>query len=82
MNDELIYTGYRIFTSKKGTQCHVLDFITKPKQTKDNKRIYVTPASIFVDDVTFSNFISNTKLLSIVKVTFEIVGNSVRYQLA
>ncbi len=81
MNDELIFTGYRIFTSKKGNNCNVLEFITKPKQSKDKKRVFVSPVSIFVEEKVFNNFIKNTQFLSFVKVSCELSGNNVYYHL-
>ena len=81
MQDELIYTGYRNFLSKKNVDCYVLDFITKPKKRIDVNSVYVTPASIFVTKEQFEKFINDNKLLSIVKVNVEIVGNNVRYHL-
>lgn len=82
MEETLIYTGYRSFVSKKDKRCNVLDFITLPKSSEDKSRVYVTPASIFVDDDVYSDFINNTKLLSQVKCKVNIVGNYVRYSLA
>ena len=81
MSDELIYTGYRSFKSKKGVDCYVLDFITKPKKRLDVDSIYVTPVSIFCTAEEFDKFRNENKLLSIVKVSFDIVGNNVRYHL-
>ncbi len=81
MQEELIYTGYRHFMSKKNTDCYVLDFITKPKKRLDVDSFYITPASIFVTKEQYEKFISESKLLSMVKVNVEIVGNNVRYHL-
>lgn len=81
MKDELIFVGYRNFTSKSNNECNVLDFITKPKATSDGKGIYVSNVSIFTDKEKFNSFINNTKLLSIVSVSFEIEGNKVRYHI-
>lgn len=82
MNDSLIYTGYRNFLSKKNVDCYVLDFITLPKERQDKKSVFVTPASIFVTKEEFEKFTKNTKLLSTVPVTVEIVGNNVHYHLS
>lgn len=79
MKDDLIFVGYRSFNSKSGNKCNVLDFITKPKASNDNKSMYVNNVSIFTDKEKYNNFISNNKLLSIITVSFEIVGNKVRY---
>ena len=81
MQEELIYTGYRNFISKKNVDCYVLDFITKPKKRIDRDSVYVTPASIFVTKEQYEKFKQENKLLSIVKVSVEIVGNNVRYSL-
>ena len=81
MQEELIYTGYRNFISKKNVDCYVLDFITKPKKRLDRDTVYVTPASIFVSKEQYEKFKQDYKLLSMVKVNVEIVGNNVRYNL-
>ena len=81
MQDELIFTGYRNFMSKKNVDCYVLDFITKPKKREDKEIVYVTPVSIFTDKANFEKFLATNKLLSVVKVSVEIVGNNVRYHL-
>lgn len=81
MQEELIYTGYRKFISKKNVDCYVIDFITKPKKREDKEIVYVTPVSVFATKEEYEKFTTNNKLLSIVKVNFEIVGNTVRYHL-
>lgn len=81
MSDELIFVGYRSFTSKSNNDCNVLDFITKPKKTTDGKGVYISNVSIFCDKDKYNNFIANNKLLSTVSVSFEIVGNKVRYSI-
>lgn len=81
MQEELIYTGYRNFMSKKNVDCYVLDFITKPKKRLDVDSVYITPASIFVTKEQYEKFKTENKLLSVVKVNVEIVGNNVRYHL-
>lgn len=81
MSDDLIFVGYRSFTSKSNNECNVLDFITKPKNTQDGKGVYVSNVSIFTDKDKYNGFIANHKLLSTVSVSFEIVGNKVRYSI-
>ena len=81
MKDDLIYVGYRQFKSKNGNECNVLEFITKPKITQDGKSCYVNNVSIFTTADKYSSFIANTKLLSIVQCSFEIIGNKVRYSI-
>lgn len=81
MNDDLIFVGYRSFTSKSNNECNVLDFITKPKKTQDGKGVYVSNVSIFTDKDKYNSFIGNNKLLSTVSVSFEIIGNKVRYSI-
>lgn len=81
MKDDLIFVGYRRFTSKSNNLCNVLDFITKPKSTQDGKGMYISNVSVFTTEEKYNNFIANTKLLSIVSVSFEIVGNKVRYSI-
>lgn len=81
MKDDLIFIGYRQFKSKSNIDCNVLDFITKPKLTQDGKGAYSNNVSIFTTPDKYSQFISANKLLSIVSLNFEIVGNRVRYVL-
>ena len=81
MKDDLIFVGYRQFKSKSGNECNVLDFITKPKNTQDGKGVYVNNVSVFTTLEKYNTFKSSTKLLSIVSVSFEIVGNKVIYSI-
>lgn len=81
MKDDLIFVGYRQFKSKSGNECNVLDFITKPKNTQDGKGVYVNNVSVFTSLDKYNSFISNNKLLSIVSLPFEIIGNKVRYSI-
>ena len=81
MKDDLIFIGYRQFKSKSNIDCNVLDFITKPKLTQDGKGAYSNNVSIFTTPDKYSQFISANKLLSIISLNFEIVGNRVRYVL-
>lgn len=79
MKDDLIFVGFRQFKSKSNNDCNVLDFITKPKMTQDGKGSYSNNVSVFTTPEKYSSFISANKLLSIVSLNFEIVGNRVRY---
>lgn len=81
MKDDLIFVGYRQFKSKNGNECNVLEFITKPKMSQDSKTCYINNVSIFTTPEKYSNFISSTKLLSLVQCSFEIIGNKVRYSI-
>ena len=80
MKDELIFVGYRQFTSKTNNECNVLDFITKPKNSSKGG-VYVNNVSIFTTKEKYEDFIHKTKLLSVVPVSVEIVGNKVRYDI-
>lgn len=79
MKDELIFTGYKAFTSKKGNDCYCLNFITLPKKTATGEGVYTTDVTVFTDKDKYSNFIKNNQLLSKISVSFEIVGNRVQY---
>lgn len=79
MKDDLIFIGYRQFKSKNGNECNVLDFITKPRLSKDGNTAYSNNVSVFTTTEKYSQFKSANKLLSIVSLSFEIVGNRVRY---
>ena len=81
MKDDWIFVGYRQFKSKIGNECNVLDFITKPKNTQDGKGVYVNNVSVFTSLDKYNSFINNNKLLSIVPLSFEIIGNKVRYSI-
>lgn len=81
MKEDLIFVGYRSFMSKSNNECNVLDFITKPKLSSDGNTAYVSNVSVFTDEAKYSEFIRNTKLLSVVSVPFEINGNKVRYSI-
>lgn len=81
MEEELIFVGYRQFTSKNNNVCNVLDFITKPKNRQDGKVVYTNNVSVFTTDEKYHNFITNVKILSTVKIPFEIVGNKVKYSI-
>lgn len=81
MKDDLIFVGYRQFTSKAGKDCYVVDFITKPKKAVNNNNVFVSQVAVFTDKDKFSNFVQNNKLLSTVSLGFEIVGDKVRYQI-
>ena len=47
----------------------------------DNNTVYVSNVSVFADKAKYSEFIRNTKLLSVVPVSYEINGNKVRYSI-
>ena len=79
MQDDLIFVGYRNFTSKSNKNCYVLDFITKPKNLKNGSGVYVSNISVFTEEKKYMDFINKNKLLSIVTLPFEIVGNKVNY---
>lgn len=79
MKDELFFTGYKAFTSKKGNECYCLNFITLPKKVSTGEGVYTTDVAIFCDKDKYSNFIKNNQLFSKISVTFEIVGNRVKY---
>lgn len=81
MKEDLIFVGYRSFMSKFNKECNVLDFITKPKLASDGESAYVSNVSVFTNKEKYENFIDNTKLLSIVPISFEINGNKVRYSI-
>jgi hypothetical protein len=81
MKEDLIFVGYRSFMSKSNNECNVLDFITKPKLAADGESAYVSNVSVFTNKEKYENFIDNTKLLSIVPISFEINGNKVRYSI-
>ena len=81
MKEDLIFVGYRSFMSKSNNECNVLDFITKPNMSADNNTVYVSNVSVFADKAKYSEFIRNTKLLSVVPVSYEINGNKVRYSI-
>lgn len=79
MQDDLIFVGYRRFTSKSNNECYVLDFITQPKELRNGSGMYVSQVSVFVEEKKYLSFVEKNKLLSIVTLPFEIVGNKVRY---
>lgn len=79
MNDELIFVGYRSFTSKSNKECNVLDFITKPKTSENGDFAFSSNVAIFTTKDKYDKFISNNELLDIVSVNFEIVAGKVRY---
>ena len=81
MKEDLIFVGYRSFMSKSNNECNVPDFITKPKLSADNNTAYVSNVSVFTDKAKYSESIRNTKLLSVVPVSYEINGNKVRYSI-
>ena len=81
MKEDLIFVGYRSFMSKSNNECNVLDFITKTKLAADGESAYVSNVSVFTNKEKYENFIDNTKLLSIVPISFEINGNKVRYSI-
>lgn len=81
MKDELMFVGFRHFTSKSNNECNVLDFITKPKKSDVSGDVYVSNVSVFTTKEKYDQFIQNTKLLSFVQVSFEIVGNKVKYSI-
>lgn len=81
MKDELMFVGYRQFTSKSNNECNVLEFITKPKKSDVSGSVYVSNVSVFTTPEKYVDFIQNTKLLSFVQVSFEIVGNKVKYSI-
>lgn len=81
MKDDLIYVGYRTFMSKSGNKCNVLDFITKPKKTKNGDGVYVSNISVFTEEEKYFDFIKKNQLLSTVSVSFEIIGDKVRYNI-
>lgn len=79
MEQKLIFTGYHDFEGKNGSHYNVLDFITEPKVSEDNKRASVVPVTIFTDAQKYQNFIKSVKLMSLVSVKCEINGDKVRY---
>lgn len=79
MKEELIFVGYRQFLSKKGSDCYVVDFITKPKKWASNNNVSVSNVTVFCEKEKFSDFVQNNKLLSTISVAFEIKGDRVHY---
>lgn len=79
MKEELIFVGYRAFTSKSNKECYVLEFITKPRKSPISNGVYVSNVSVFTTVEKYDQFIENNKLLSIVQVPYEINGDKVRY---
>lgn len=79
MKDELIFSGYKAFKSKKGNDCYCLNFITLPKKITNGDGVYTTDVAVFCDKDKYSDFIKNNQLLSKVSVAFEIIGNRVKY---
>lgn len=79
MKDELFFTSYSAFTSKKGNECYCLKFITLPKKVTTGEGFYTTDVAVFCEKDKYADFIKNHQLFSKVSVTFEIVGNRVKY---
>ncbi len=79
MEEELIFVGYRAFTSKSNKDCYVLEFITKPRKSPVSNGVYISNISVFTTSDKYTHFIENNKLLSVVKIPFEINGDKVRY---
>lgn len=79
MEQKLIFTGYHDFDGKNGNHYNVLDFITEPKFSEDNKRANVIPVTVFTDSKKYAEFIKSVELLSLVSVKCEINGDKVRY---
>lgn len=82
MEENVIFTGYKQFKSKKGNDCNVLTFITQPKKGFDGKSVFVNDISIFLDSVeAYNKFITEHKLLSTVPVKVTVNGDKAYYNL-
>lgn len=81
MKEDLIFVGYRAFTSKSNKECYVLEFITKPRKSPVSNGVYTSQVSVFTTSEKYDQFIENNKLLSIVQVPFEINGDRVHYSI-
>lgn len=79
MKDELFFIGYNAFNSKKGNDCYCINFITLPKKCSNGEGLYCTDVAVFTDKDKYSDFIKNHQVFTKVPVTFEIIGNRVKY---
>lgn len=82
MENDLIFTGYRAGISKSGKGYFMLNFITPPIVSQDQTFAYSNSINIFAkNEAQYNQFIKEHGLMSVVSISFEVVGDKVRYYL-
>lgn len=76
---ELLFIGFKSFKSKNEKQCCILSFLTKPINSKMG--CYCKPVDIFVTQQEYDSFLHENDIMSWVEVSFEIVGDKVRFKI-